>query len=132
MTDLPGEIARATLANGGATVDVAAGRLLPPDDRWYFPRHPARTRIVPPQCLQDSVATFITDHRQHFHDGLYLGTWLNPHTTTCYLDLITATPDKHEALALARRYSHQSGRKIVAICNPLRALTEHVWPDIRR
>lgn len=121
-------IVRTTLDQGGSTTDLVAGRVLPATDAWYFPRFPGRTRIVPLPSLGDSVRSFIDEHRETLTaDSLWLGTWINPETRTCYLDLITRTVDEQEARALARTYSREGGRRIIAICNPKRRLTRAVW-----
>ncbi|MFC7625620.1 hypothetical protein [Microlunatus sp. GCM10028923] len=71
---------------------------------------------------------FIELHREVLLAGdLWLGTWINPATGRCYLDLITRHRNQHEALRLARLYSHAGGRWIVAICNPLRQQTREVF-----
>lgn len=80
--------------------------------------------------LDSSLRRFIALHRELLLTGdLWLGTWINPATGGCYLDLITRHPDQHEARRLARRYSHRGGRKIIAICNPGRRQTRPVWDE---
>lgn len=120
-----------TRGNGGATADLATMRILPPEDVWYFPRFPDRTMIVAFTDLDSSIHTFIEMNRGTLISGdLWLGTWVNPETRACFLDLITCNPDEQEALSLARRYSEDGGRKIIAICNPIRQQTRAVWDEV--
>jgi hypothetical protein len=118
------QIVRMTVDHGGTTADLRTMKILPAIDAWYFPRFPEWTMIVALTDLDSSVSHFIEVHREMLITGnLWLGTWINPETRTCYLDLITRTADAQEALALARRYSRYGGRKIIAICNPSRRQT---------
>lgn len=124
------QIVRLTLDHGGTTADLMTMRTLPAVDAWYFPRFPERTMIVPLTDLAPSVHRFIGLHRDTLtDDNIWLGTWINPETRACYLDLITRNADQHEALKLARRYSRVGGRKIIAICNPRRRQTRQVWDE---
>ncbi|HEY3503044.1 MAG TPA: hypothetical protein VGN37_09735 [Actinocatenispora sp.] len=123
-----GHVARVTRATGGATADLAARCLVAPADVWYLPRYPGLTRIVAPRGLAGSLAGFLAEHRRLLMGGgLLLGTWINPETGSCYLDLITQAATRRAGVALARRYSREGGRRIIAICNPLRGTTERVW-----
>ncbi|OIV36546.1 hypothetical protein BIV57_15415 [Mangrovactinospora gilvigrisea] len=146
-------IAAATLRDGGVTADLRTGALLPPVDAWYLPRRPDRTRIVPgDDFLAGAVADFLAaeapllgeeaaacgeepaafgeepgacggEPAPHGGARLWLGTWLNPATGRCYLDIVTRAATAAEAVALARRYGAVHGRPIVAVCNPARGLT---------
>lgn len=119
----------ATVANGGVTVDPRTGAVLPPDDRWYLPRHPDLTRIVPLEELGAALARFAFDHADHLRDtDLLLGTWFSPDTKACYLDLIVREETEAGAIDAARRYSRTSDRHIVAICNPRRGQTIFIPP----
>lgn len=123
------EIARMTLAAGGATVDVIAERFVPAGDVWYFPRHPGRTKIVAlnPIHLSDAIAEFVSGNWHLFQPGeVYLGTWIHRDVTSCYLDLITHAPDKPHAIRLAHRFGAEEGRRIVAICNPASNSTHYL------
>jgi hypothetical protein len=123
-------VAAATRRNGGATVDAGTGALRAPDDRWYFPRYPDLTAIVPPAGLEGALGAFVEHHRGRLaSEGLLLGTWIRPATGHCYLDLITSAAGSAEALVLARRFSRLHGRRILAVCNPLRGRTLEVWAD---
>ncbi len=124
------QIVRLTLDLGGATVDLRTMRILPAVDAWYFPRFPERTMIVPQTDLAASVHRFIELHRDTLTDDtIWLGTWINPESHNCYLDLITRNADQHEALRLARSYSRLGGRKIIASYNPRRRQTRYVWDE---
>jgi hypothetical protein len=124
------DLVSTTTRTGGATADIPRRRLLRPDDRWYFPRFPELTRIVPLTGLEAAFGSFISDHLTAFGDSVRFGAWINPTSRTCYLDLITHAPTEAQAEALAHRYSRDGGRPIVAIYNPLRGLTTYLHhPD---
>jgi hypothetical protein len=115
-----------TLSTGGATADVPRRVVLQPDDRWYFPRFPELTRIVPLADLEAAFSSFIADHLATFDDTVRFGAWINPTSRTCYLDLITHVPTEAQAELLAHRYGREAGRPVVAIYNPLRRLTTYL------
>lgn len=125
--DLLRRVVRATLEDGGATVDLTRGTMMEPRDRWYFPRHPELTRIVPVQCLAATIGGFVSEHaRLWTRRGLLLGTWVNPDSGDCYVDLITHESSRARALDAARRHGRDGRRAIVALCNPHRRLTVDV------
>jgi hypothetical protein len=47
----------------------------------------------------------------------WLGTWINPQTQHCYLDITTSHPDLNEARRIALEISDREGRRIVALYN---------------
>ncbi|WP_427884945.1 hypothetical protein ACQHIV_22445 [Kribbella sp. GL6] len=119
----PSGLAAVTLSSGGVTADITRRTITPPRDSWYFPRYPGLTRIVPLDGLAAAIRGFVADHRALFTDEIQFGAWINPDSRLCYLDLITQLPDQAEAERMARRYGVEGGRKVVAIYNPVRALT---------
>ncbi|GAB2616756.1 hypothetical protein [Kribbella endophytica] len=60
-----------------------------------------------------------------------LGTWINPHSGRCYLDVTMRVAGKQAALREARRVSDLDGRKIVTIYHPGLDQTEYVWTGVR-
>ncbi|WP_405056164.1 hypothetical protein OG474_25900 [Kribbella sp. NBC_01505] len=125
---LPGfthRLAAATRATGGVTADITRLSITPVHDSWHFPRYPELTRILPLEDLAGSILAFVQEHQDLF-DGevIQFGAWINPATQLCYLDLITRSSSRDEALELARKYGVQGGRQVVAIYNPVRELTE--------
>ncbi|MEV6283372.1 hypothetical protein [Kribbella sp. NPDC051770] len=116
-----------TLTTGGATFDLTTLSFVPPADYWYFPRHPSRTAIVDQHHLAAELATFI-DHNRAVCEtaGTWLGTWLNPSSGQCYLDVTTRLADRDAALREARRVSDLEGRRVVSIYNPGRDRTAYV------
>ena len=119
-------LAAVTLTTGGVTADITRLTITPPEDSWYFPRHPGLTRIVPQDALAAEIRDFVTEHHQLFVDGVRFGAWVNPDSQLCYLDLITWASSRREAERLARRYGEEGGRQVVAIYNPVRGVTERL------
>jgi hypothetical protein len=126
------QIVARTVQDGGATFDLAALAFAGPGDFWYFPRYPSRTRMVDLSGLYEEISAFVEHNREICaHAAVWLGTWINPHSGKCYLDLTTRLADRDEALREARRVSEVEGRKIVTIYNPALDRTEYVWAGIR-
>jgi hypothetical protein len=126
------QIVARTLAHGGATFDLATLAFESPGDFWYFPRYPSRTRIVDQRRLPEEIPAFIERNREVCTGAdLWLGTWINPQSGQCYLDLTMRLAGKDQALREARRVSEADGRKIVTMYNPGLGRTEYVWAGIR-
>lgn len=127
------DVAIATLERGGVTTRPETMAFLDALDAWGFPRHPSRTVILPPQAdLLGELRAFIRRNAALLGaPECWLGTWVNPATGCCYLDITTSRADLAEAQAVARMLSAQEGRKIVALYNPLRGQTVYLWDDVR-
>ena len=121
-----------TLEQGGATFDITTHSLIEPDCYWYFPKHPSRTRIVDQDQLHSELLVYIEQNHDVCGEvDVWLGTWINPHSSKCYLDITTKLADKSEAIRGARRASETEARKIITIYNPELKQTEYVWDDVR-
>jgi hypothetical protein len=130
--ELLDQIVTRTVEHGGATFDLAALAFASPGDFWYFPRYPSRTAMVDPSKLSEELAAFLERNRDVCaNSGFWLGTWINPHSGKCYLDITTRVAGKAEALREARRVSRTDGRKIVTIYHPALDRTEYVWSGVR-
>ncbi len=126
------QIIRQTIKNGGATYDVFRMQFVEVDDYWYFPKHPSKTKIVNIDVLEEEIRNFIKDNASFWKEDLvFLGTWVNPNSKKCYLDITTKVVDKDTAKAMSRQVSEKEGRKIVTIYNPKLSRAEYVWDDIR-
>ncbi|MFG1906195.1 hypothetical protein [Kribbella sp. NPDC048928] len=119
----PSRLAAVTLTTGGVTADINHETIGPALDSWYFPRYPGLTMIVPQDGLATAIDDFVDDHRALFTDEVQFGAWINPDSRLCYLDLITHAPERGLAEELAGRYGVEGGRRVVAIYNPVRAVT---------
>ncbi|HEX3815686.1 MAG TPA: hypothetical protein VHX59_22850 [Mycobacteriales bacterium] len=116
-----------TLEKGGATADLAEGRLLTAEDYWYFPRHPDRTQVVPLEDLGSAVRSYIEANLPVLTGGgVYLGTWVNPGTQECYLDLTARAQERREALLRAWLHSKEGNRRILSIYNPVAGETAYL------
>lgn len=129
MQELAALVAEVTARDGGASVDVAAGCVLEPVDAWYLPRYPDRTRIVPPdEDLAAAIAAFMAAQAQSLTEpDLWMGSWIDPASGACYLDLVTRVATAECAVELARHYSARYGRRVLAVCNPARKSTAPVF-----
>lgn len=125
-------IVNRTLQHGGATFSLATSSFAEPENYWYFPKHPSRTRIVDLQRLSAELQSFLDENADVCHvPDSWIGTWINPTSGKCYLDITTRLADKTEALRVARAVSTAEARKVVTIYNPFLHQTEHVWEGIK-
>jgi hypothetical protein len=88
-----------TLERGGATSNVLTRQSLPPIDAWCVPKYPEKTLILPPGAnLVPGLRTFIHQNQTALHcSDTWLGTWINPFTRCCHLDITEIYFDLDEA-----------------------------------
>ena len=122
----------ATIERGGITSQPRTYKFLEPVDAWGFPKYTSKTMIVAPEMdLNQAIRSFLTTHAHAFDEpNTWFGTWINPQTQHCYLDITTSHPDLGEAQCMAQRISQREGRKIVALYNTLRNQTVYLWNDL--
>jgi len=127
------EVAIATLEQGMTASKLETYRFLPPVDAWGFPKYPGRTVILPPGAdLSEELVKFVEANEPHLREpDCWLGTWINPHTQHCYLDITTSCRCLEEARRVAMELSTKGGRKIVAIYNAKLDETVYLWDDFR-
>jgi hypothetical protein len=111
------EVCIATLERGGTTSRPDTYQFLSSIEAWGLPKYPDRTVILPPDAnLPQEVMAFIHNNAESFREkNCWLGTWIDPQTSHCYLDITgiyTCLDDaRREAMLLCRR----AQRKIVAL-----------------
>jgi hypothetical protein len=127
------EVAIATLEKGGTASKLDTYQFLAPVDAWEFPKYPGKTVILPPDAdLVGALKAFIGENEVYLREtGCWLGTWVNPETRECYLDITTSCRDLDEARRVARGISQREGRKIVALYNSKRKRMVYLWDDVR-
>lgn len=113
------DIAIATLKQGGVTSRLATYHFLEPIDAWGLPKYPERTRILHSRAnIAREVRHFIQTNEGALREpDTWLGTWINPETQRCYLDITLICPCLEEARREARQRSQQGQRPIVALYN---------------
>ncbi len=79
----------ATVERGGVTSNIFTRQLHPPIDAWGVPKYPEKTLILPPGTnLLPSLKTFVQrNHAALYTPDSWLGTWINPFTHCCHLDI---------------------------------------------
>ncbi|WP_432949452.1 hypothetical protein ACQPXM_16470 [Kribbella sp. CA-253562] len=121
-----------TQEHGGATFSLVASAFAELESYWYFPKYPSRTRIVDPSRLRSELLEFIQQNHEVCRESdVWIGTWLNPRSGRCYLDITMRMRDQDEAIARARLVSVAEARNVVTIYNPYLDRTEYVWDDVR-
>ncbi len=95
-----------TLERGGVTSNMITRQFLPPIDAWCVPKYPERTLILPPGAnLLSGLREFIQMNSTALHSpDTWLGTWINPFTRCCHLDVTELCPNFDEALRKAQKY----------------------------
>ncbi len=113
------EVSIATLERGGVTTNLDTYQFLAPIDAWGLPKYPGKTAILPPGVnIADELIQFIQLNYTYLHEpDAWLGTWINPTTKYCHLDITTIYPTLEEAKREALVRSMQESRNIVAIYN---------------
>ncbi len=113
------EVSIATLEQGGVTSNLETYQFLAPIDAWGLPRYPERTRVVPPGTdLSRALRRFIQANIDHLRaPGSWLGTWMNPFTHCCHLDITEIYPTFEEAHARASLHNATCSHMIVAMYN---------------
>jgi hypothetical protein len=113
------EVAIVTLEKGVTASKLDTYQFLSAVDAWGFPKYPGRTAILPPDVdLVNELKNFIMANEPLLREtDCWLGTWINPQTQHCYLDITTSHPDLNEARRIALEISDREGRRIVALYN---------------
>jgi hypothetical protein len=113
------EVSIATLEHGGVTSNLHTYQFLAPIDAWGLPRYPEKTLILPPGVdISAGLRDFIQANTDYLYaPGSWLGTWINPSTHCCHLDITEICPTLEEARAHALQRSATGPRAIVAIYN---------------
>lgn len=111
------EVCIATLEQGGVTTKLDTYQFLPATEAWGVPKYPDRTVILPPQAdLAQEITAFIEANRTFLKEPeCWLGTWIEPDTGNCYLDVTAIYSCLEEARSEALALSQRSRRKIVAL-----------------
>ena len=96
-----------TLEQGGVTSNILTRQCLPPIDAWGVPKYPEKTLILPPGAnLIRGLRAFIRRNQTLLHGPeTWLGTWINPFTNCCHVDVTEIYPDLDEARREALKHS---------------------------
>ncbi len=96
-----------TLEQGGVTSNILTRQCLPPIDAWGVPKYPEKTLILRPGAnLIPGLRAFIKRNQTLLHGpDTWLGTWINPFTRCCHVDVTEIYPDLDEARREALKHS---------------------------
>jgi len=111
------EVCIATLERGGVTSKIDTYQFFSAVEAWGIPKYPDRTVILPPGAsLTQEVSAFIHANEACLKESnCWLGTWIDPDTGNCYLDITTIYTCLEDARREAISLSENSRRKIVAL-----------------
>jgi hypothetical protein len=113
------EVSIATIEKGGVTTNPNTYQFLDPIDAWGLPKYPGKTAILLPEAnIAQELIRFIKVNTMYLQEpDAWLGTWINPSTQRCHLDITTIYSTLEEAKKEAVLRSIQESRHIVAIYN---------------
>jgi len=113
------EVCIVTIERGGTTSKLATYQFLSPIDAWGIAKYPGRTVILPQGAnLLQEITVFIYTNEAYLKEpDCWLGTWIDPCTGNCYLDITTIYSCLDEAKREASSLSQGVQRKIVALYN---------------
>lgn len=113
------DVSIATLERGGVTSKMATYQFLTSIDAWGLPKHPGKTVILTPDAnIAEGLAQFIQNNEEHLYEqDAWLGTWINPRTLCCHLDITVICLSFEDAKREALRRSKQESRDILALYN---------------
>ncbi|MBO0779673.1 MAG: hypothetical protein J2P37_12685 [Ktedonobacteraceae bacterium] len=113
------DVAIGTLEQGGVTSNVATYQFLPPIDAWGIPKYPGKTVILTPEAnIAEGLVQFIERHHDHLCEAdTWLGTWVNPQTRCCHLDITVIYSRLEDAKREAWQRGLQERRNVVALYN---------------
>ncbi|GCE27271.1 hypothetical protein KDA_27550 [Dictyobacter alpinus] len=111
------EICIATMEQGGVTSKLDTHQFLSLIDAWAIPKYPDKTVILPPHAdLHDALLSFVARNEKYLrYADCWLGTWIEPETHNCYLDVVSLCFCLDDAVQKAQALSLSAQRKIVAV-----------------
>ena len=111
------DVSIATLERGGVTSKLDTYQFLDPIDAWGFPKYPSRTRVLDPRAnLAQAIARFIQENDAYLREAdAWLGTWVNPNTRNCHIDVTTISLGLEEARQEAIKRGQMASRAILAL-----------------
>ena len=111
------DVCIATMERGGVTSNINTYQFFPSTEAWGVPKYPDRTVILYPGTnLPRAIAVFIGANGNLLREpDCWLGTWIDPATGNCYLDITAIHLCLEEALREAIVLNQSAQRKIVAL-----------------
>lgn len=113
------DLAIATLKYGGVTSQLPTYKFLDPIDAWGLPKYPDKTLILNPEAnIAEGLHNFIQTNEIFLREpDTWLGTWINPNTLCCYVDVTLICPRLEEARREAIQRSQEGKRPVLALYN---------------
>jgi hypothetical protein len=112
------DVCIATLERGGVTSKLDTHEFISPtDEAWGLPKYPDKTAILPPGAdMVQAITAFIHMNRTYLDEpDSWLGTWIDPSTNICYVDITAIYFRIEDAMREAMTLSSKTQRKIVAL-----------------
>ena len=99
------------------TSDIDTYQFFSSTEAWGVPKYPDKTMILSPGTdLRRAIAAFIYAHKTSLQEpDCWFGTWIDPTTGNCFLDITAIHLCLEEALREAFLLSKSAQRKIVAL-----------------
>ena len=111
------EVCIATIERGGVTSKIDTHQFFSSIEAWGIPKYPDKTVILPPGTdLPQQITAFISMNEACLRQpDCWLGTWINPSTGNCYLDITAIYSCLEDARREVIYLSQNAQRKIVAL-----------------
>jgi len=113
------EVCIATLERGGTTSKLDTYEFVSAIDAWGISKYPGKTAILLPEAnLPQEITAFIHTNKVYLQQpDCWFGTWIDPCTGNCYLDITAIYPCLEEARREAIALSRKTQRRIIALYN---------------
>lgn len=127
------DVSIATLERGGVTSDVNTYQFLASTDAWAVPKYPDKTiRVIPDEFLTQKIIQFIRSNETLLKEPKsWLGTWIDPYTNICHLDITTLYPCLEDARGQALSLNQRAQNAIIALYNCKHQQTVYIWEDTK-
>jgi hypothetical protein len=111
------DVSIATLERGGVTSNISTYQFLTSTDAWAVPKYPDKTiRVIPDEYLMQKIVQFIRTNESLLKEpDCWLGTWVDPYTSICHLDITTLYPCLEDARTQALSLNQRAKHAIIAL-----------------
>ncbi len=111
------DICITTLERGGVTSKIDTYQFLSNVDAWGIPKYPDQTIILTQGAdLPHEISKFIYANEALLREpNSWLGTWIDPSTNNCYIDVTTIYLRLEDATSAALALRQKAQRKIAAL-----------------
>ncbi len=128
------EMCIATIERGGVTSKLDTYEFVSSIEAWRLSIYPDKTVILSPGAnLRQEITAFIEKNETSLRGpNCWLGTWINPDTGDCYLDMTVLYFRLEDAKREAIEVNKNARRKIVALYDFQHERSLYLWDERER